>query len=89
MGRRIQPCVESGTCNPLSARRRYPSDNIHRINIRTDFEDIPGDTNDGAKNAIALQKATQMTDEAMKLLDDEATLQGAKHFGATMYLVSH
>ena len=33
----------------------------------------------------ALQKATQMTDEAMNLLDDEATLQGAKHFGATMY----
>ena len=35
----------------------------------------------------ALQKATQMTDEAMKLLDDEATLHGAKHFGATMYSV--
>ena len=30
-----------------------------------------------------------MTDEATKLLDDEAILQGAKHFGATMYLVSH
>ena len=37
----------------------------------------------------ALQKATQMTDEAMKFLDDEATLRGAKHFGATMYSVSH
>ena len=37
----------------------------------------------------ALQKATQMTDEAMNLLDDEATLRGAKHFGATMYSVSH
>ena len=36
-----------------------------------------------------LQKATQMTDKAMKILDDEATLQGAKHFGATMYSVSH
>ena len=32
----------------------------------------------------ALQKATQMTDEAMKLLDDNATLQGAKHFRATI-----
>ena len=30
-----------------------------------------------------------MTDEAMTLLDDEATLRGAKHFGATMYSVSH
>ena len=37
----------------------------------------------------ALQKATQMTDEAMELLDDEATLRGVKHFGATMYSVSH
>ena len=37
----------------------------------------------------ALQKATQMTDESMKLLNDEATLQGAKQFRATMYLVSH
>ena len=37
----------------------------------------------------ALQKATQMTDKAMNLLDDEATIQGATHFGATMYLVLH
>ena len=37
----------------------------------------------------ALQKATHMTDEAMTLLDDEATLRGVKHFRATMYLVSH
>ena len=37
----------------------------------------------------ALQKATQMTDEAMKFLDDEATLRGALHFGVTMYSVSH
>ena len=37
----------------------------------------------------ALQKATHMTDEAMELLDDEATLQGAKHFGVTIYSVSH
>ena len=37
----------------------------------------------------ALQKATQMTEEAMKLLDDEATLRGAKNIGATMYLVSY
>ena len=29
-----------------------------------------------------------LTDKAMTLLDDEATLQGAKHFGATMYSVS-
>ena len=37
----------------------------------------------------ALQKTTQMTDKAMKLLDDKATLQGAKHFGVRMYMVSH
>ena len=37
----------------------------------------------------ALQKATQMTDEAMTLLDDKATLCGVEHFGATMYSVSH
>ena len=37
----------------------------------------------------ALQKATQLSDEVMELLDDEATLRGAKHFGATMYSVSH
>ena len=37
----------------------------------------------------ALQKATQLSDEAMELLDDKATLQGAKHFGVTMYSVSH
>ena len=37
----------------------------------------------------ALQKSTQMTDEATTLLDDEATLCGARHFGATMYLVLH
>ena len=37
----------------------------------------------------ALQKATQMTDEAMTLLDDKVTLRGTKHFGATMYSVSH
>ena len=30
-----------------------------------------------------------MADEAMTLLDDEATLLGAKNFGATMYSVSH
>ena len=35
-----------------------------------------------------LQKATQLSDEAMELFDDEATLRGAKHFGATMYSVS-
>ena len=33
----------------------------------------------------ALQKATHMTEEAMTLLDNEATLRGAKHSGATMY----
>ena len=33
----------------------------------------------------ALQKATQLSDEVMELLDDEATIRGAKHFGATMY----
>ena len=37
----------------------------------------------------ALQKATQMTGEAMNLLDREATLRGAKHFGVTMYSVSN
>ena len=37
----------------------------------------------------ALQKATQLSDAAMELLDNEATLRGAKHFGATMYSVSH
>ena len=37
----------------------------------------------------ALQKVTQLTDKAMELLDNEATLRGAKHFGATMYSVSH
>ena len=37
----------------------------------------------------ALQMATQLSDKAMELLDDEATLQGAKHFGVTMYSVSH
>ena len=37
----------------------------------------------------ALQRATQLSDEAMELLDDEAALRGAKHFGATMYSVSH
>ncbi len=37
----------------------------------------------------ALQKATQLTVKAMELLDNEATLRGAKHFGATMYSVSH
>ena len=29
----------------------------------------------------ALQKATQMEDKAMKLLDDKDTIRGAKHFG--------
>ena len=37
----------------------------------------------------ALQKATQLSDEAMELLDDEASLRGAKHFGAAMYSVAH
>ena len=37
----------------------------------------------------ALQKATQLSDKVMELLDDEATLQRAKHFGATMYSVAH
>ena len=37
----------------------------------------------------ALQKATQLSDKAMELLDDEATLRGANHFGATMYSVLH
>ena len=41
------------------------------------------------RGMTVLQKATQMTDKAMKLLDNEATLQGAKHFGVTMYSVSH
>ena len=30
-----------------------------------------------------------MTDEAMELLDDEATARGAKYFGTTMYVVAH
>ena len=51
MGRRIQPPVESGKCNPLSAHRRYPSENIHWINSRMDFEEIARATNDGARNA--------------------------------------
>ena len=37
----------------------------------------------------ALQKATELSDKAMELLDYEAALQGAKLFGATMYSVSH
>ena len=37
----------------------------------------------------ALQKATQLTDEATKLLDDEATIRGAKTIGATMYSILH
>ena len=41
------------------------------------------------RGMTALQKATQMTDEAITLLDDEATLRGAKHFRATMYSVLH
>ena len=32
----------------------------------------------------ALQMATQLSDKAMELLDDEATLQGTRHFRATM-----
>ena len=41
------------------------------------------------RGLTSLQKATQLPDEAMELLDDEATLRGAKHFGATMYSVTH
>ena len=37
----------------------------------------------------ALWKATQLSEEAIELLDDEATIRGAKHFGATMYSVLH
>ena len=37
----------------------------------------------------ALRKATELSEEAMELLDDEATLRGAKHFGASMYSVAH
>ena len=51
MGRRIPPRAESGKRNPLLAHRRYPSDNIHGINSRTDFEEIAGATNNGARNA--------------------------------------
>ena len=36
-----------------------------------------------------LQKTTQMTYEAMRLIDDEATIQEAKHFGVTMYSIAH
>ena len=32
-----------------------------------------------------MQKATQLTAEAMELLDEEATARGAKHFRITMY----
>ena len=31
----------------------------------------------------ALRKAVELSEEAMELLDDEATLRGAKHFGAS------
>ena len=41
------------------------------------------------RGLTALQKATELSDEAMELLDDEATIRGAKHFGATMYSVAH
>ena len=51
MGRRTQPGVESGKSNPILVCRRYPSDNIHGINIRTDFEEIAGANNDGVRNA--------------------------------------
>ena len=37
----------------------------------------------------ALRKATELSEEAMELLDDEATLRGAKHFGASMYSIAH
>ena len=37
----------------------------------------------------ALQKTTQMTDEAMRLIDLEATIQGEKKIGATMYSIAH
>ena len=37
----------------------------------------------------APQKTTQMTDEAIRLIDDEATIQEAKHFGVTMYSRAH
>ena len=37
----------------------------------------------------ALRKATQLSEEAMELLDDKATVRGAKHFGAAMYSVAH
>ena len=79
MKRRIQPCVESSKYNPLSASRRYPSDNIHGVNSRMDFKEIAGATKDRARNASTAEGNS----------DDEATLQGSKHFGATMYLVSH
>ena len=36
-----------------------------------------------------LRKATQLSEEAMEILDDEATLRGAKHFGASMCSVAH
>ena len=50
MGRQIQPHAESSKCNPLLTRMRYPSDNIHGINGRTDFEDITRATKDRARN---------------------------------------
>ena len=41
------------------------------------------------RGLLALQKAIQLSDKAMELLDGEATLGGAKHFRTTMYSVSH
>ena len=50
-GRKIQPHAESGKCNQISEHMRYPSDNIHGINSRTDFEEITRANNDGERNA--------------------------------------
>ena len=50
MGRRIQLRAESGKFNQILEHRRYPSDNIHRINSRTNFEEITGANNDRAMN---------------------------------------
>ena len=51
MGRRIQPRAESGICNPILVHRQYPSDNIRRVNSRTDLEEITGTNNDRERNA--------------------------------------
>ena len=48
-----------------------------------DLEEITGANSDRARNASTAESNSddRQSDE---LLDDEATLRGAKHFGATM-----